>query len=73
LQDFLLNAFDPGVALQKKIVNWRQLQDLFVKRGMLMIPKRLIDATMHCKTGAAEALVQLVYSFLENTESVFPN
>jgi hypothetical protein len=44
-----------------------------VKRGMLMIPKRLIDATMHCKTGAAEALVQLMYSFLENTESVFPN
>ena len=49
-------------------VNWSQLQDIFLKRGMLMIPKKLVDATMHTKPGAAEALVQLVYAFLENAD-----
>jgi len=67
-QDFLLNAFDPGTALQKKMVNWAQLQDIFLKRGMLMIPKKLVDSTMHSKPGAAEALVQLVFAFLENAD-----
>jgi ribulose 1,5-bisphosphate synthetase/thiazole synthase len=48
------------------MVNWEQLQGIFLKRGMLMIPKKLVDATMHNKPGAAEAMVQLMYAFLEN-------
>jgi len=66
-QDFLLNAFGQETALDKKIVNWNMLKQIFAKRSMSMIPAKLIDATIHCKPGAAECLVQLVYSFLTNT------
>ena len=69
-QDFLLNAFGQETALDKKIVNWNMLKQIFAKRSMSMIPAKLIDATIHCKPGAAECLVQLVYSFLTNTRYV---
>ena len=61
-----MNGFDSGTALAKKMANWEQLQGIFLKRGMLMIPKKLIDSTMHNKPGAAESIVQLIYAFLEN-------
>ena len=44
----------------------RQLQ--FIKRNQLEIPAELVDGTIHCKEGAAAALVEKIYEILTNRQ-----
>lgn len=64
-QDIQMHSYDNGTSLPTKLGNWSQLERFFVKKK-LIIPKEMIDGTIHCKPGAAELLVQTIYSILTN-------
>eukprot|EP00039_Didymoeca_costata_P014015 m.221027 g.221027 ORF g.221027 m.221027 type:complete len:223 (+) comp15922_c0_seq18:227-895(+) len=64
-----INQYDEGTSLEKKKVNWGRLKGVFARNNMVMIPEKLTEATIHCKPGAAEALIQLLHSFLTNKDS----
>lgn len=60
-----MHSYDNGTSLPTKLGNWSQLERFFVKKK-LSIPKEMIDGTIHCKPGAAELLVQTIYTILTN-------
>nr|XP_039253972.1 spermatogenesis-associated protein 4-like [Styela clava] len=64
-QDIQMHSYDNGISLPTKLGNWSQLERFFSKKK-LDIPKEMIDGTIHCKPGAAELLVQTIYSSLTN-------
>lgn len=64
-QDIQMHSYDNGISLPTKLGNWSQLERFFSKKR-LGIPKEMIDGTIHCKPGAAELLVQTIYSSLTN-------
>ncbi|CAK8683674.1 unnamed protein product [Clavelina lepadiformis] len=64
-KDIQMHSYDNGISLPTKLGNWSQLERFFVKKK-LHIPKEMIDGTIHCKYGAAELLVQTIYSLLTN-------
>ncbi|KYO46161.1 spermatogenesis-associated protein 4 [Alligator mississippiensis] len=63
--DLRLGAFQNGTSLRTKLCNWARLQQFFLKRKLNPV-QELINGTMHCKPGAAEILVQDIYSMLTN-------
>ncbi|XP_032812538.2 spermatogenesis-associated protein 4 [Petromyzon marinus] len=63
--DLLMHSFQPGESLASKLANWSLLHRFFAKRG-LAFSKELTDGTLHRKPGAAEQLLQRVYSTLTN-------
>ncbi|XP_022109395.1 spermatogenesis-associated protein 4-like [Acanthaster planci] len=64
-QDIQMHNYDNCSGLPGKLGNWSQLKTFF-KRRNIEIPEELIDGTLHCKTDAAELLVQFLYTKLTN-------
>ncbi|XP_073343236.1 spermatogenesis-associated protein 4 [Pagrus major] len=66
-QDFSAHSYDRGTALSAKQRNWSQIERSLQKQKQnLHLIKEVIDGTIHCKPGAAELLVQEVYTVLTN-------
>lgn len=57
-----LASIDMGIALDRKLNNWDQLKKIFAKIN-IAISQDIIDGTLHCKSGAAEVLIQLLYMY----------
>uniref|UniRef100_UPI0037E7C28D spermatogenesis-associated protein 4 n=1 Tax=Semicossyphus pulcher TaxID=241346 RepID=UPI0037E7C28D len=64
-QDFPVHSFDKGTSLSAKQRNWSQIQRSLQKQNLHLM-KEVIDGTIHCKPGAAELLVQEIYTVLTN-------
>ncbi|XP_026803251.3 spermatogenesis-associated protein 4 [Pangasianodon hypophthalmus] len=64
-EDFSLHSYDNGASLGTKQSNWTQIEKVLVKRRVSLM-KESINGTIHCKPGAAEALVQEIYTLLTN-------
>ncbi|KAL2089202.1 hypothetical protein ACEWY4_016101 [Coilia grayii] len=62
-EDFTMHSYDNGTSLATKLSNWAQIER-FLTRQHIHLPKEIIDSTIHCKPGAAELLVQEIYSIL---------
>jgi hypothetical protein len=60
--ELTMSAIDGGSALARKLDNWDQLNKVFSKIDV-PISKEVIDGTLHCKVGAAEVLVQMLYMY----------
>lgn len=58
-----MHSFTNGMSLQAKQGNWQQLERFFIKEK-LDVPKEFIDGTIHCKPGAAKALLEKAYTLL---------
>ncbi|XP_067455982.1 spermatogenesis-associated protein 4 isoform X2 [Thunnus thynnus] len=63
--DFLLHSYNKGTSLSAKQWNWSRIERSLQKLNLHLM-KRLVDGTIHCKPGAAELLVQEVYTILTN-------
>ncbi|XP_074530599.1 spermatogenesis-associated protein 4 isoform X2 [Halichoeres trimaculatus] len=61
-QEFPVHSFDKGTSLSAKQRNWSQIE----RKRNLHLMKEVIDGTIHCKPGAAELMVQEVYTILTN-------
>ncbi|XP_064201242.1 spermatogenesis-associated protein 4 [Anguilla rostrata] len=64
-EDFPKHSYDNGTSLPTKLSNWSQIERFLLKQN-IMLPKDVIDGTIHCKPGAAELLIQDIYSLLTN-------
>ncbi|XP_026136715.1 spermatogenesis-associated protein 4 [Carassius auratus] len=64
-RDFHMHSYDNGASLATKQSNWSQIERFFEKQNISLL-KEVIDGTIHCKPGAAELLVQDIYTFLTN-------
>ncbi|XP_017330745.1 spermatogenesis-associated protein 4 [Ictalurus punctatus] len=64
-EDFSLHTYDKGASLSTKQSNWSQIKKVLVKHHISLM-KESINGTIHCKPGAAEALVQEIYTLLTN-------
>ncbi|XP_062514269.1 spermatogenesis-associated protein 4-like [Corticium candelabrum] len=64
-QDIQMHSFVNGTSIERKMGNWQQLERFF-QRHQLGIAKERVDGTIHCKPGAAIALVEQVYTLLTN-------
>ncbi|KAM4585726.1 spermatogenesis-associated protein 4 [Fundulus diaphanus] len=64
-QDFSMHSYHKEVSFSTKQQNWRRIQQFFQKHN-LNIKKATVDGTLHCKPGAADLLVQDIYSILTN-------
>ncbi|XP_042626116.1 spermatogenesis-associated protein 4-like [Cyprinus carpio] len=64
-RDFHMHSYDNGASLAAKQSNWSQIERFFVKQNISLL-KEVIDGTIHCKPGAAELLVQEIYTILTN-------
>ncbi|KAK2839129.1 hypothetical protein Q7C36_013943 [Tachysurus vachellii] len=64
-EDVSLHSYLNGVSLGTKQSNWSQIEKVLVKRRISLL-KELINGTIHCKPGAAEALIQEIYTLLTN-------
>uniref|UniRef100_A0A672N1Q2 Spermatogenesis-associated protein 4-like n=1 Tax=Sinocyclocheilus grahami TaxID=75366 RepID=A0A672N1Q2_SINGR len=60
-RDFQMHSYDNGASLAAKLSNWSQIE-----RQNISLLKDVIDGTVHCKPGAAELLVQEIYTILTN-------
>eukprot|EP00041_Stephanoeca_diplocostata_P017260 m.344262 g.344262 ORF g.344262 m.344262 type:complete len:289 (+) comp20643_c0_seq2:157-1023(+) len=59
-----LESFSSGTALDSKLANWSRLKKVFKAQGYPKTSAGLIDATMHCKPGAAEHLLLVLHAAL---------
>ncbi|CAM4547900.1 unnamed protein product [Lepidochelys kempii] len=64
-EDIHSHSYENGASLATKLSNWSQLGQFFSRRKLKPV-QELIDGTIHCKPGAAEILVQDIYSMLTN-------
>lgn len=64
-QDIQMHCYINGKSLETKQKNWDLLNN-FIKRNRLDIPADLVEGTIHCKEGAAAALVEKIYEILTN-------
>ncbi|XP_042594225.1 spermatogenesis-associated protein 4-like isoform X1 [Cyprinus carpio] len=64
-RDFHMHSYDNGASLAAKQSNWSQIERFFEKQKISLL-KEVIDGTIHCKPGAAELLVQEIYTILTN-------
>uniref|UniRef100_A0A3Q1GNW1 Spermatogenesis-associated protein 4 n=1 Tax=Acanthochromis polyacanthus TaxID=80966 RepID=A0A3Q1GNW1_9TELE len=60
---FPLHSYDKGTSLSAKQWNWSQIGRSLQKQSLHLL-KEAIDGTIHCKSGAAEVLVQEIYTIL---------
>ncbi|KAL0974313.1 hypothetical protein UPYG_G00218700 [Umbra pygmaea] len=64
-EDFPMHSYNNGTSLPAKQGNWAQIERFLAKQN-IHLQKEAIDGTIHCKPGAAELLVQEIYTFLTN-------
>ncbi|KAM4621920.1 spermatogenesis-associated protein 4 [Polymixia lowei] len=64
-EDFPMHSYDKGTSLPAKQGNWSQIER-FLQKQNLHLMREVVDGTIHCKPGAAEILVQEVYTMLTN-------
>jgi len=62
-QEIYLPSFENGAALQTKLSNWTRLKTI-LKDNKFAVSEAVIDATIHCKRGAAEHFLQLLHAHL---------
>ncbi|XP_038555093.1 spermatogenesis-associated protein 4 [Micropterus salmoides] len=62
-KDFPVHSYDKGTSLSAKQRNWSHIERTLQKQNLHLM-KEVIDGTVHCKPGAAELLVQEVYTIL---------
>ncbi|KAM7389100.1 hypothetical protein PAMP_023095 [Pampus punctatissimus] len=60
--DFPLHSYNKGASLSARQGNWSRI----ALKLNLHLMKKLVDGTIHCKPGAAELLVQELYTMLTN-------
>lgn len=58
-------AYINGRSLNARLLNWALIKQFLAKKN-LPISVEFIDATLHSKDGAAEALLQQTYQLLTN-------
>ncbi|XP_053179659.1 spermatogenesis-associated protein 4 [Scomber japonicus] len=63
--DFLLHSYNKGTSLSAKQANWSRIERSLQKLNLHLM-KNVVDGTIHCKPGAAELLVQEIYTVLTN-------
>ncbi|XP_049898196.1 spermatogenesis-associated protein 4 [Epinephelus moara] len=63
--NFPIHSYDKGTSLSAKQRNWSQIEKSLQKQNLHLM-KEVIDGVIHCKPGAAELLVQEVYTVLTN-------
>ncbi|KAM9470463.1 spermatogenesis-associated protein 4 [Clarias gariepinus] len=64
-EEFSLHTYDNGASIGAKQSNWSKIEKALAKRRISLI-KESVNGTIHCKPGAAEALVQEIYTLLTN-------
>ncbi|KAJ8382952.1 hypothetical protein SKAU_G00037300 [Synaphobranchus kaupii] len=64
-EDFPMHSYGNGASLPTKLSNWSQIERFLLKQN-IRLPQDVIDGTIHCKPGAAELLIQDIYSLLTN-------
>ncbi|KAI4872413.1 hypothetical protein NFI96_033214 [Prochilodus magdalenae] len=64
-EDFPMHSYGNGSSLPTKQANWTQIEKVLAKLQLSLV-KEAVEGTMHCKPGAAEALVQEIYTLLTN-------
>ncbi|KAM9356665.1 spermatogenesis-associated protein 4 [Symphorus nematophorus] len=64
-QEFPVHSYDKGTSLSAKQRNWTQIERSLQKQNVHLM-KEVIDGTIHCEPGAAELLVQEIYTILTN-------
>ncbi|XP_068448803.1 spermatogenesis-associated protein 4 isoform X2 [Clinocottus analis] len=64
-QDFQVQSYDRGASLSAKQRNWSKIERSLQKHNLHLM-KETIDGSVHCKPGAAELLVQELYTFVTN-------
>uniref|UniRef100_A0A672HQS9 Spermatogenesis-associated protein 4 n=1 Tax=Salarias fasciatus TaxID=181472 RepID=A0A672HQS9_SALFA len=62
-EEFSLHSYDKGTSLSVKQRNWSQIERSLQKQNVVLM-KEAVDGTIHCKPGAAEYLVQQIYTIL---------
>ncbi|XP_077433692.1 spermatogenesis-associated protein 4 [Vanacampus margaritifer] len=62
-RDFEMHSYSKGASFSAKQDNWNKIRRTLQKLR-LHLTEKLVYGTMHCKPGAAELLVQQVYSVL---------
>ncbi|KAL5460490.1 hypothetical protein EMCRGX_G033941 [Ephydatia muelleri] len=66
-QELPAHSFSNGTSIQTRLGNWQQIER-FTAKQKLNVPKEYMDGTIHCKPGAAHALIERVYTLLTNRE-----
>ncbi|KAL7863486.1 hypothetical protein SRHO_G00124700 [Serrasalmus rhombeus] len=64
-EDFPMHSYSNGSSLATKQANWTQIEKVLMKQHLSLV-KEAVEGTIHCKPGAAEALVQEMYTLLTN-------
>ncbi|KAL6479726.1 hypothetical protein MHYP_G00107590 [Metynnis hypsauchen] len=64
-EDFPMHSYRNGSSLATKQANWTQIEKVLMKQHLSLV-KEAVEGTIHCKPGAAEALVQEMYTLLTN-------
>ena len=62
--DIAMHSYDNGSSTERKLNNWKLLQKFYVKRGVPLLGKELIEDVVRCKDMAAVAFVEMMYKFL---------
>ncbi|XP_067104011.1 spermatogenesis-associated protein 4 [Osmerus mordax] len=60
-----MHSYDNGTSIATKLGNWAQIER-FLQKENIQLLKEAIDGSIHCKPGAAELLVQEIYTVLTN-------
>ncbi|XP_028816497.1 spermatogenesis-associated protein 4 [Denticeps clupeoides] len=60
---FSMHSYGNGTSLATKQSNWVQIKTFLLRHNVHLL-KEAIDGTMHCKPGAAELLVEEIYTTL---------
>jgi len=55
-----MQTFEPGSSMDVILLNWKRIEGLLVKLGVVL-PPRIIDGVCNYKDGAAERLVEELY------------
>lgn len=62
--DITTASLDSGIGLQARMSNWQLVSDILRKHDILTIGDDLVHDTIHCKPGAASALVEALHAAL---------
>lgn len=65
-QELRVNSFENEMSLDRRVENWKRITTMLLSKKH-KLPKKLVDATIHSKNGAAEYMLELLHSILTNT------